>query len=108
MPSHRSGSEVRVRTVVLPTRWSPTEYDLLQEIAQHSDVSAAEVLRRLVRQTHPQLIASRQLVADVRRLGQNINQIARHANTARSVALLDELQSAYVDLLAVTRRMLAS
>ncbi|CAD7339424.1 MobC family plasmid mobilization relaxosome protein [Sphingomonadales bacterium 56] len=106
--TRRSGSEVRVRTVVLPTRWSPAEYDLLQEIAQHSDVTAAEVLRRLVRQSHPQLVASRQLVHDVRRIGKNINQIARHANTARAVELLDELQSAYADLLAATRRMLAS
>ncbi|WP_351999977.1 plasmid mobilization relaxosome protein MobC [Sphingobium sp. SJ10-10] len=106
--THRSGSEVRVRTVVLPTRWSPTEYDLLQEIAEHSDVSAAEVLRRLVRQSHPQLIPSRSLVHDVRRIGQNINQIARHANTARSVELLDALQSAYADLLDAIRRMLAS
>ncbi|WP_065846245.1 plasmid mobilization relaxosome protein MobC [Sphingobium sp. Ndbn-10] len=106
--THRSGSEVRVRIVVLPTRWSPAEYDLLQEIAEHSDISTAEVLRRLVRQSHPQLIPSRQLVHDVRRIGQNINQIARHANTARSVELLDELQSAYADLLDAIRRMLAS
>lgn len=106
--THRSGSEVRVRSVVLPTRWSPTEYDLLQEIAEHSDVSAAEVLRRLVRQSHPQLIPSRSLIHDVRRIGQNINQIARHANTARSVELLDELQTAYADLLDAIRRMLAS
>ncbi len=107
--THRSGSEVRVRTLVLPTRWSRTEYDRLLEIAQHSDVSAAEVLRRLVRQSHTQLLPSRQLVHDVRRIGQNINQIARHANTAaRSVQLLDELESAYADLLAAVRRMLAS
>ena len=106
--THRSGSEVRVRTVVLPSRWSPAEYDLLQEIAEHSDISTAEVLRRLVRQSHPQLIPSRQLVNDVRRIGQNINQIARHANTARAVELLDQLQSAYAELLEAARRMLAS
>ncbi|RSU65019.1 hypothetical protein BRX37_26235 [Sphingomonas sp. S-NIH.Pt3_0716] len=54
------------------------------------------------------MLPSRQLVHDVRRIGQNINQIARHANTARSVQLLDELESAYADLLAAVRRMLAS
>ncbi len=101
----KSGTETRVRTVVLTTRWSPQEHGRLEDIAEYSDCSKAEVLRRLVQQGQPMILPSRLLVSEVRRIGVNINQLAKHANASGQVDH-DALNDAYRDLLSATRMLL--
>ncbi|WP_069335825.1 plasmid mobilization protein [Sphingobium yanoikuyae] len=101
----QTGTEVRVRTIVLTTRWSPAEHSRLEEIAEFSDCSKAEALRRLVQQGQPMILPSRLLVSEVRRIGVNINQLAKRANVSGQVDH-DALIEAYRDLLSATRMLL--
>lgn len=97
MPGQR-GTETRIRNIVVPTRWSDEEHAQLRSIAEFSGCSRAETLRRLVRRAGKQIIASRALNADVRRLGNNLNQIARALNEGSPVSAQDLIR-AYADLL---------
>lgn len=99
------GSETRIRTIVLTTRWSPEEFDQLQQLARHSDWSAAEQLRWLVRQEQPMILPSKLLVNEIRRIGVNINQLARHANSGAQ-ADHNALSDVYRDLVTATRILL--
>lgn len=96
------GSENRRRQVVRTTRWSDTEFAQLQAIAAYSGCSEAEALRRLVNRASRQILISRELVAEVRRLGNNINQIARSLNANLPVSAA-ELTDAYRTLLLAAR-----
>jgi len=77
----------------------------LEEIAEFSDCSKAEALRRLVQQGQPMILPSRLLVSEVRRIGVNINQLAKRANVSGQVDH-DALIEAYRDLLSATRMLL--
>lgn len=98
----QTGSENRRRQIVRSTRWDETEFAELQEVAAYSDCSEAELLRRLVRRAKRQILISRALVAQVNRLGANINQIARRLNAGGHVDPAD-LQAAYRALLDAVR-----
>ena len=102
--SRRSGSEQRQRTIALATRWSPEEYDMLNSIADYSGVSRAEVLRQLVARDHRNLIPSRDLTREVRRLGNNANQLARAVNAGKPLAF-NALNQLYAEMLAVLIEM---
>lgn len=102
--SHRSGSENRIRTIVYTTRWSPDEFALLHQLADHDGGSIAQVLRRLVRQAYPMLLPSRLLVTEVRRIGANLNQLTRHAHGTQTLPLA-ELRQVHADLLVVLRAL---
>ena len=95
----RTGSENRRRQIVRSTRWDQGEFAQLREIAEYSGCSEAEALRRLVARATKQILISRDLVIEVRRLGNNVNQIARRLNHGGSVTD-DQLRQAYRDLLA--------
>ena len=98
------GSETRVRTHALATRWSPAEYARLGEIAAYSGCSRAEVLRRLVARDHCNIIPSRELSSNVRRLGNNIDQLVRQTYAGASIrpealaALYKEMLAALIEL----------
>ncbi|MDG2511068.1 plasmid mobilization relaxosome protein MobC [Sphingobium yanoikuyae] len=77
----------------------------MEEIAEFSDCSKAEALRRLVQQGQPMILPSRLLVSEVRRIGVNINQLAKRANVSGQVDH-DALIEAYRDLLSATRMLL--
>lgn len=96
------GSENRQRQIVHPTRWSEDEFALLENVANYSGCTKAEVLRRLVNRSPRQILISRTLVAEVNKMGSNINQIARRLNS-HSVVSPYELRQAYRDLLAAIR-----
>jgi len=100
----RSGSESRIRTVALATRWSPAEYARLDEIAQYAGCSKAEVLRQLVARDHRNIIPSRDLTGAVRRLGNNINQLARGLNGGQRIPR-DALEHVYTEMLAALIEM---
>jgi hypothetical protein len=95
----QSGSEVRVKQIVRTTRWDEAQFAQLQAIAAFSGCSEAEVLRRLVARATKRIIITRHLVAEVNRLGVNINQIARRLNSGAPVSPA-ELTEAYQALLA--------
>jgi hypothetical protein len=83
--SGRGGALVRalpLRSVARP-EWP----DLAEEDAACSGCSEAEILLRLVRRANKRVIISRELVAEVKRLGSNINQIARHLNRGGGVGV---------------------
>lgn len=105
MPGQR-GTETRIRTIALATRWSPREYRRLTEIAEYSACSRAEVLRQLVARDHRNIMPSRELVAEVRRIGNNLNQLARSVNAGKRVSksALDDL---YREMLAAVIAMRA-
>lgn len=96
------GSNNRQRQIVLPTRWREDEFALLESAATFSGCSKAEVLRRLVMRSQRQVLITRALVAEVNKIGSNINQIARRLN-AQSAVQADELTSAYRELLLAVR-----
>ncbi|QHL91634.1 plasmid mobilization relaxosome protein MobC [Sphingomonas changnyeongensis] len=98
----KSGSETRQRQIVRSTRWSAAEFARLAELARYSGCSEAELLRRLVNRASRQIIPSRELVTEIRRLGGNINQIARRLNGGGQVTAA-ELRAVYDDLLAAAR-----
>lgn len=94
----KSGSETRIRTHALATRWSPAEYARLGEIADYSGCSRAEVLRQLVARDHRNIIPSRNLSRDVRRLGNNINQLVRQGHAGGPVTA-DAFATVYREML---------
>lgn len=95
----QSGTETRFRNHVRTTRWSDQEFEYLRDLAAYSGCSVPELLRRLVVRADRQVIISRDLVFQVRRLGTNINQIAKQLNSGQPVSA-DELKAAYQQLLA--------
>lgn len=96
------GSENRRRQIVRSTRWDEEEFAQLQRIAAESRCSEAELLRRLVARADKTILITRDLVAEVRRLGVNINQVARRLNAGGAVAPADLLDAYRALLLAVT------
>lgn len=98
----QSGTETRQRQIVRSTRWSQQEFERLTELARYSGCSEAELLRRLVNRASRRIIQSRELVIEIRRVGVNLNQIARRLNGGGPVTA-DELRTVYHDLLAAAR-----
>ena len=94
----QTGSETRIKKICLPTRWSPQEFLRLEDIARYSGCTKAEVLRRLVGNPDARIFASREFVSEIRRLANNINQIARQLNAGSAVPDIT-LRQAYADLL---------
>lgn len=98
----QTGSENRRRQIVRSTRWDDAEFAELVSIAAYSQCSEAEALRRLVNRATKQILVSRELVSEVKRLGNNVNQIARRLNAGDPVSA-SELTNAYRALLLAVR-----
>ena len=96
----QTGSENRRKPIVRSTRWDQEEFEQLRAIAAASGCSEAEVLRRLVKRASRNIILSRDLLTQVRKLGVNLNQIAHRLNDNASVTPT-ELLDAYRELLAL-------
>ena len=97
--TNRSGSETRQRTHALVTRWSPDEYARLQEIADHMGWSSAKVLRHLMAQGHRRILPSHELIKQVRRLGNNLNQLTTSVNAGQALPG-NALNTLYAEMLA--------
>lgn len=73
-------------------RFSPDQYDKLQNIAKNANVSVSEIVRKSAIQTDVLKVkprkkmegGERELVVQVARAGNSLNQIARHCNTYKS------------------------
>ena len=76
MPGQR-GSENRQRDRVFTLRLNDDEWVHLGEIAHHSGVSRADVIRRMLAHDHSRIVPSRALTEAITRIGQNVNQITK-------------------------------
>lgn len=81
----QTGTETRRLNNVLSTRWSDDQFRYLQEIADLMDCSRAEVLRLLISEAHPKVLPTKDHVREIQRIGVNLNQIARVANSTHRV-----------------------
>jgi hypothetical protein len=85
-----SESESRKRTKMLPTRWTPTEYDQLSQRAHQAGLSRAAFIRlktlgdegpRSQKRPSKERRDLARVLAELGKIGGNINQIARHLNS---------------------------
>jgi mobilization protein MobC len=96
----QTGTETRRLDNVLTTRWSDDQFRYLQEIADLMDCSRAEVLRLLVGEAHPKVLPTKDHVREIQRIGVNLNQIARVANSTNRIdqpaldLLIEEIRAA--------------
>lgn len=116
MPGQR-GSEKRQRDRMFTMRLDDDEWVRLGEIAHHSGVSRADVIRRMLVHDHSRILPSRALTDAITRIGQNVNQIARALNqlnanggsTANTIAMLIQqharLQTIVNELVQIRREM---
>ena len=97
----QSGSDVRIRQKVVRTFWSPEEHDRLADIAAFNDCSRAEILRQLVDDAAPKMVATHDLTEQVRALGKRLNDVARriHAKAPVHHAEVRDLYEELLDLL---------
>ncbi len=86
----RSGSEKRQRTKDVRIRLTPAEYEALTEAATRAALSLGSYARRVLLDAAPPRQSRRppveraelaRLLGHIGRIGSNLNQIARHANS---------------------------
>lgn len=97
-------SETRKRTLVRPIRFTPEEWATVQAVAEAAGMSAARYLRSRalgLRAPRKSDEAIRHLVA----IGNNLNQLARAANTSGRLADADHLAEVLEMVLAAVRRL---
>ena len=103
MPEHR--------TVMIAARVTPAERAAWREKAAAAGVSPSELLRRAMAQTRTWTASARAVERErtrqIARIGNNLNQLARwantHASTAEAVSVIAHLVSFERSLLAVAR-----
>ena len=93
MARRRSGSETRQRTVIMTIRFSRQEAEAVRKLADRAGQSVASLLRnnllgaplppRAARRPTVDHQAVARLLGELGKIGSNINQLARYANTGR-------------------------
>ena len=99
------------RTVMVAARVTPVEHAAWQDKATTAGVSPSALLRRAMARTRtwtaPALAVERERTRQIARIGNNLNQLARWANThaaaVEAVAAIANLVSFERSLLAVAR-----
>ncbi|WP_420634873.1 MobC family plasmid mobilization relaxosome protein [Candidatus Palauibacter sp.] len=99
------------RTVTVAARVTPAKHAAWQDKAAAAGVSPSVLLRQAMARTRtwtaPALAIERQRARQIARIGNNLNQLARWANTdttaAEAVAVVAHLVSFELSLLAVAR-----
>ena len=99
------------RTVMVAARVTPAEHAAWQDKAAAAGVSPSRLLRQAMARTRtwtaPALAIERERCRQVARIGNNLNQLARWANThaeaVEAVAVIANLVSFERSLLAVAR-----
>ena len=123
LPGQRAGGERRPpnpvpgalmserRTVMVAARVTPAEHAAWQDKAAAAGVSPSALLRQAMSRTRtwtaPALAIERERTRQIARIGNNLNQLARWANThagaVEGVAVIANLVSFERSLLAVAR-----
>ena len=99
------------RTVMVAARVTPAEHAAWQEKAAAAGVSPSALLRRAMARTRTWTASARAVERDrtrqIARIGNNLNQLARwantHASTAEAVSVIAHLVSFERSLLRVAR-----
>ncbi len=99
------------RTVMVAARVTPAEHAAWQDKAAAAGVSPSALLREAMARTRtwtaPALAVESERIRQIARIGNNLNQLARWANThktaAEAVAVIANLVSFERSLLAVAR-----
>jgi len=98
-PAKRKKSETRQRTKCLPVRLTPAEHSYLKEVAASSGLKMGAYIRKTVfgspgeraqRAPSPDKEILAQLLGHIGKVGGNINQLAKRANTDGFGAVTDE------------------
>ena len=112
-PSRSRRSEQRQRQAFLIARCTPQEKQIALDYAQKQGLSLGDYLRQEVLRSKPLYIVRRSsaraeaillLKAELGKIGSNINQVAKVANTTKSVdpcqidALLEALNRCYEEI----------
>ncbi|MEQ1908696.1 MAG: plasmid mobilization relaxosome protein MobC [Vicinamibacterales bacterium] len=93
-----SGTEKRKKGRVITARFDDGEAEAIRRMADKAGVSIGALLRHAVFNTLPPPAARRpcinvqavaQLLAQLGKIGSNINQLAKHANAGRSIDSMD-------------------
>lgn len=109
----RRGSETRARKKIVPVRCTPEEYAEITAKAEAAGLSAGGFLRkcalnrvtpRTQRRAPVDLVMIAKAMAELRRIGNNINQIARSVNMNEPAD--SERLNHVLDEYAVTLRLL--
>ncbi len=108
-PSPAAGAPVpERRTVLIAARVTPAEHAAWRDKAAAAGVSPSELLRRAMAQTRtwtaPARAVERERTRQIARIGNNLNQLARWANTHASAA---EAVSVIAHLVSFERSLLA-
>lgn len=116
MPGQR-GSNQRQRNRMFTMRLDDAEWVHLKEIADHSGVSRADVIRRMLAHDHSHIVPSRALTEAITRIGQNVNQITKalhqigmngNSGTNTTAMLVEQhgrLQTVVSELVQIRREM---
>lgn len=103
----RSGSNKRQRQIVMRARLSDAEAQAVRKMAETSGMSVGEIIRRALLNTpvpyrrrpslkHEDAV---RILGQLGKIGSNINQIARHANSGRPMDRMENtLEYALRDL----------
>lgn len=104
--ARRSGSETRRRTKIYSLRLDPAEQERATAIRDHAGLPLSALIRRALFETPLPRAARRptvnhkavaQLLAELGKIGSNLNQLAKHANAGRYQA--DSIELALRDLM---------
>ena len=95
----------REYTVILCTRFRPDEAERLRALAAEVRLSPARYLREAALGARFQPRADAVLLAQLARIGNNLNQLARVANSTRAVPALRVLSLALDELRALLARV---
>lgn len=100
MPPQMSRSAKRQMAHVLPTRWPDDDWVRLCALAEDCGCGNAEILRRLVRSAHPNIIQTRALTSALLEIGHALRDLAAISNDGEGMEV-ERLNNIY-------RRMLES
>lgn len=102
MPGQQ-GSETRIRTHIVQVRMDDGELARLDMLADTSGATRAETLRRLTYRTTIQAWDTDRLVTALSRIGNNLNQLARVANSTGELRDAEGLRRSLAQLADVVR-----
>jgi hypothetical protein len=105
-----SGSEKRKRNKLVALRLTQEEHDALHKRCDDYGLSIGELVRvqcldqpmprRRVRRAAPDVQAVARVLGELGKIGSNMNQIAKHLNSGKTVEL-KEIQSAMTDIFSI-------
>ena len=107
----RSGSETRDKSKVIPSRYSPEEWEQVNEAASRAGLTRSSYQRIQTLQTAPKTRSTRRapieretlakVLGQLGKIGSNLNQIARSINRGRNTYDEGEIFAAVAELRAL-------